>query len=106
MKKTVSSGFYQQVYKIVAQIPEGKVLSYGQIAWMIGMPQAAQAVGWALRVCPQELPWQRVVRQDGSISGGLKPDVRKLCLEAEGVAFTPDGRVDMAKCCWQPQHED
>lgn len=92
--------FYEQVYDILAQIPNGKVVSYGQIAWMLGRPRSAREVGRAMRYCPQHLPWQRVVRADGSIAGGLYADMRRTLLEAEGVVFLPDGRVDMKACRW------
>jgi len=89
------SSFYQQVYDIVEQIPSGKVISYGQIAWMLGRPRAARMVGWAMRQCPEHLPWQRVVMADGTVTGGVHADIRKAVLEAEGVTFLADGRVDM-----------
>ena len=88
--------FFEQVYAVVARIPYGKVMSYGQIAVMLGHPRAARQVGWAMRCCPNHLPWQRVVLADGSITGGVHAHLRKELLEAEGVAFLPDGRVDMA----------
>jgi methylated-DNA-protein-cysteine methyltransferase-like protein len=87
--------FFAQVYAVVEQIPCGKVVSYGQIARMLGRPRAAREVGWAMRCCPEGLPWQRVVMADGSITGGIYADMRKLLLEAEGAIFLPDGRVDM-----------
>ena len=90
--------FFKQVYSIVEQIPYGKVISYGQIARMLGRPRAAREVGWAMRHCPEHLPWQRVVMSDGSITGGVYADIRKALLESEGVAFLPDGRVDMKEC--------
>lgn len=92
--------FFEQVYRIVEKIPYGKVVSYGQIAWMLGSPRAARQVGWAMRRCPDELPWQRVVKADGEITGGVYAELRKARLEAECVPFLPDGRVDMAKCRW------
>jgi len=87
--------FYKQVYAIVERIPRGKVVSYGQIARSLGRPRAARVVGWAMRCCPDHLPWQRVVMADGSITGGMYADIRKGLLEAEGVILLPDGRVDM-----------
>jgi methylated-DNA-protein-cysteine methyltransferase-like protein len=99
------SGFFDQVYRVVAQIPKGQVASYGQIARMMGMPRTARQVGWAMRHCPDHLPWQRVVKADGAIAGGGFAPVRRAMLEAEGVPFLPDGRVDMAACQWQgPDH--
>lgn len=93
--------FFERVYRVVARIPRGRVASYGQIAWMLGAPRAARQVGWAMRRCPEELPWQRVVLTDGAIAGGAYADVRRALLEGEGVLFLPDGRVDMARCRWE-----
>ena len=93
--------FFEQVYGIVGQIPYGKAISYGQIARILGQPRAARTVGWAMRRCPGHLPWQRVVMADGSVAGGLFSDTRRAFLEAEGVVFLPDGRVDMALCAWK-----
>jgi O-6-methylguanine DNA methyltransferase len=92
--------FFEQVYSIVGQIPYGKVVSYGQIAGMLGRPRAAREVGWAMHCCPENLPWQRVVMKDGSITGGLYAEMRRARLDSEGVLFLPDGRVDMASCRW------
>ena len=87
--------FFEQVYAVVAQIPYGKVMSYGQIALILGHPRAARQVGWAMRCCPDHLPWQRVVLANGMVAGGMHAHLRKELLESEGVAFLPDGRVDM-----------
>ena len=92
--------FFNQVYSIVEQIPHGMVVSYGQIARMLGRPHAAREVGWAMRCCPEGLPWHRVVMADGTIAGGPYADMRRAILEAEGVEFLPDGRVNVALCCW------
>lgn len=94
------NSFFEQIYALIAQIPYGKVVSYGQIARMLGRPRAAREVGRAMRCCPEHLPWQRVVMADGSITGGTHADIRRAILEAEGVAFLPDDRVDMASCRW------
>ena len=90
--------FNQQVYEIVERIPYGKVISYGHIARVLGKPRGAREVGWAMRFCPEHLPWQRVVRVDGTIVGGEFSDVRRQRLKDEGVRFLPDGRVDMRRC--------
>ena len=92
------NSFNKQVYEIVESIPLGMVISYGQIARMLGNPRAAREVGWAMRVCPEHLPWQRVVKIDGTIAGGGYAEIRRKKLEEEGVTFLPDGRVDMKKC--------
>lgn len=95
--------FYTQIYTLVARIPPGCVASYGQLARLLGRPGCARQVGWAVSRCPEALPWQRVVRGDGSITGGLHPELRQALLQQEGVVFLPDGRVDMARCRWQPE---
>ena len=91
--------FNQEVYGIVEQIPFGKVMSYGQIARMLGRPRGARVVGWAMRFCPESLPWHRVVMADGSVTGGEYSDLRRALLEKEGVIFLADGKVDMDKTC-------
>ena len=88
------------VFEIVERIPYGRVVSYGQIARMLGCPRAARTVGWALSVCPDGLPWQRVVMADGSVTGGEFAELRRAILTEEGVPFLPDGRVDMEICEW------
>ena len=99
----MEAGFFRAVYEIVAQIPRGRVVSYGQIARLLGSPRAARQVGWAMRQCPDALPWQRVVMNDGSIAGGGWSELRRALLEDEGVPFLPDGRVDLAGCRWLPE---
>ena len=76
------------------------MVSYGQIARMLGRPRAAREVGWAMRVCPDHLPWHRVVMSDGSITGGIYADMRRSLLEEEGVSFLSDGRVNMISSRW------
>ena len=97
---TMEIKFFEKVYAVVACIPRGQVVSYGQIAWMLGEPRAARQVGWAMRRCPDALPWQRVVKADGTIAGGSHAELRRALLEEENVPFLPDGRVDMALCQW------
>jgi len=88
----------KKVYELVSKIPAGKVISYGQIARALGYPRGARQVGWAMSRCPPHLPWQRVVMADGSITGGAYSQIRREMLEAEGVTFLADGRVDMKTC--------
>jgi methylated-DNA-protein-cysteine methyltransferase-like protein len=94
------SGFFKQVDSVLEQVPLGKVVSYGQIARILERPRAAREVGWALRTCPDDLPWQRVVKADGSVTGGVHAELRRALLESEGVEFLPDGRVDMSIYQW------
>jgi len=90
--------FSAQVFEIIENIPRGMVVSYGQIAHALGRPRAAREVGWAMRHCPEHLPWHRVVMANGAVTGGEYAELRRALLEAEDVPFLPDGRVDIRAC--------
>ena len=100
-------GFFARTYALVRQIPEGRVASYGQIARMLGEPRRARFVGFAMHGSPGMaggVPCHRVVFKDGSLAPGFAfggPDVQRDMLEAEGVGFLADGRVDMARYSWE-----
>ena len=93
----MEQGFFERVYAVVRRVPKGRVISYGEIAKILGCPRAARQVGWAMRQSPDDIPWQRVIKSDGSIAGGGFSELRRALLEAEGVGFLLDGRVDMEK---------
>lgn len=100
-------GFFERVYRIVRQIPPGKVASYGQIAALLGHPQAARTVGWALNALTAAqaaaTPWQRVINSAGRISisrADLSADLQRALLEEEGIEFDERGRVDMRRFGW------
>lgn len=102
--------FNQIVYEIVRRIPDGKVTTYGAIAAALGDPRKAREVGWALNSKPKDepAPAHRVVNREGRLSGGWafgSPDVQRGLLEADGVTFLPDGRVDLARHLWTPDEE-
>lgn len=95
----MSEGFFEKVYDIVKQIPKGKVMSYGQIAKMLGQPRSARIVGWALHSNPNpsEIPCHRVVNSKGMISSGFAfggSDVQKKMLEDEGIVFDENGKIE------------
>ena len=100
--------FFKEVYRIVRQIPQGKVLTYGQIAVLLGAPHMARQVGWAMHGCPVGLPWQRVVGAGGkilinSMSSPEGPLLQRKLLELEGVRFV--GKyVDMKVHQFRPQN--
>ena len=94
---------FERVYEIVAKVPRGQVVTYGQIARHLGMPRGARTVGWAMRKCPARLPWHRVVNARGGISKhGPSPGVplQRVLLEDEGVTFDASGHVDLKVACW------
>ena len=102
------SSVFQEVYRIVEQIPRGRVITYGQIARMLGNPRLSRIVGCALNAAPDALPCHRVVNRLGELSPAFSPmgrESHRLLLEMEGVAFLPDGRVDLDRCLWQGEGE-
>lgn len=99
--------FQQQVYALVCAIPRGRVLSYGDVAALVGRPRSARAVGGALSVMPDdlEIPWWRVISGSGRISTSPihhTAQIQRALLENEGVAFDASGRVDWDRYLWEP----
>ncbi|NOT54853.1 MAG: methylated-DNA--[protein]-cysteine S-methyltransferase [Deltaproteobacteria bacterium] len=99
--------FFSYVYRLVSQVPKGKVVTYGQVAALLGAPRAARAVGTALRYLPPPLsrsvPWQRVINSSGGISirgDVFRVDEQRLVLENEGIEFSRSGKVDLKKYQW------
>lgn len=106
MKKAIlTQRFRQDVYSIVAEIPYGKVLTYGQIAWLTGKPNHARHVGNALRKYaePTHLPCHRVVNSQGRTSPIYH--LQRSLLEAENIPFKSNGCVDLKKCQWDYEKE-
>ena len=98
--------FARAVYALVKEIPRGRVVTYGQVAAILGHPRAARAVGTALSHLPRPLarlvPWQRVINASGRISmrgDVLRPDLQRQLLELEGIAFR-GGSVDLKRYRW------
>ncbi|MBI3984166.1 MGMT family protein [Candidatus Microgenomates bacterium] len=99
------SEFRNKVLDLVAQIPKGRVMTYGQIAALCGQPRAARIVGGIAHFGPEELPWQRVVNKNGGLASGYTTggrEAHKRDLEADGVEVGSDYRVDIAKLLWWP----
>jgi len=114
---TSKINFYEQVYKVVQRIPKGKVSSYGRIAQMLGRPNAARAVGYALSALknPQSdapytsatVPWQRVVNSQGRISIVNRDKTatkQARLLREEGVDVDDNGRIDLERFLWPGLH--
>ena len=102
-----SEGFFERVYDVVRQVPAGRVVSYGQVAQLVGEPRKARFVGFAMHSSPGMaggVPCHRVVFKDGSLAPGFAfggPGRQREMLEDEGVTFTPDGKVNMRDCQWE-----
>lgn len=98
--------FFQRVHAVVAEIPYGKVTTYGHIAAHLGMKRSARTVGWALQAAVgTDLPCHRVVNRFGALSGKVHfggPYVMEDLLRSEGVTFTEDDCVDLTQHLWVP----
>jgi methylated-DNA-protein-cysteine methyltransferase-like protein len=91
------------VYRLVRRIPRGSVMTYGQIAVRIGAPRSARAVGGAMRRCPDDVPWHRVVNAQGGISRRRHEGsvlTQRIRLEQEGVRLRR-GRVMLDRYRWE-----
>jgi methylated-DNA-protein-cysteine methyltransferase-like protein len=101
-----SPGYRDRVFDIVRRIPTGRVMTYGQLAEILGEGYTARTVGFVMHTAGDEDPWQRVINAQGSCSTGrvvLPPDKQQRMLEAEGVAFDAKGRCDLAHYRWTPE---
>lgn len=97
--------FRERVYAIVEQIPKGRVMTYGQIAALCGNPRAARIVGGVAHFGDPRLPWQRVVKKDGSLAEGFPggTEGHAQVLRQEGVAVDERYRVNIKELLWHPR---
>ncbi|ADM69999.1 DNA base-flipping protein [Paenibacillus polymyxa E681] len=101
--------FTARVLQIILLIPEGKVMTYGQIAAEAGSPRGARQVVRILHTMSEKhrLPWHRVVNRLGEIA--LQEDesasLQRLYLEEEGIHFNESGRIPLDQYLYDPQVE-
>jgi len=105
-----SKNFFDDVYDVVRQIPEGRVTSYGSIATFLGTKLTARMVGWAMNACHgmSDVPAHRVVNRNGVLTGKHffgTPTAMQERLEAEGVVVKNDKIVDFSNVFWNPSEE-
>lgn len=93
---------YERIFKMAALIPSGKVATYGQLAFLAGIPRGGRMAGKALASVKEGLniPCHRVVNSVGRCAPGYNE--QPALLKAEGVTFLKDGRVDMKRHIWNP----
>ena len=97
-----------QVFAIVRACPAGRVTTYGWIGKALGYPRGARMIGWIMNETLEGVPAQRVINSKGELSGswafGQKGRMRKL-LEAEGIGFSENERVDLKRYGWDPSRD-
>ena len=102
-----SPRYRERIFEIVRRIPAGRVMTYGQIADILGEGYTPRTVGFVMHSADEETtPWQRVINSQGACSTGriiLPPDKQQRMLEAEGVTFDVRGRCDLGHYRWTPE---
>ena len=97
-----------QVFALVKACPIGRVTTYGWIGRALGYPRGARMIGWIMNESTNGVPAQRVINSKGELSGswafGQSGTMRQL-LEAEGIVFSAEERVDMKRYGWDPTRD-
>ena len=101
--------YRDRVYRIVRRIPRGRVMTYGQLAYILGEGYTPRTVGFVMHGADErKTPWQRVINSQGRCSTGrivLPADKQQRMLEREGVKFDAGGRSDLETYLWHPDEE-
>jgi methylated-DNA-protein-cysteine methyltransferase-like protein len=110
MKTADEPGYRERVYRLVRKIPRGRVMTYGQIADILGEGYTARTVGYVMHGGDaNNVPWQRVINAQGKCSTGkltLPANLQQSILESEGISFDPKGRCDLKSCRWIPDDQE
>lgn len=108
MKFVDDKTYRERVYEIVRSIPRGRVMTYGQIALLLGEGYTPRTVGYVMHAADSEgVPWQRVINSQGKCSTGrmtIPMNLQQQMLEQEGVIFDAKGRCDLKR--FQVQTEE
>jgi methylated-DNA-protein-cysteine methyltransferase-like protein len=105
-KLKLAGQYRERVYKIVRRIPKGRVMTYGQIAYLLGEGYTPRTVGFAMHGADDQTPWHRVLNSQGRCSTGgivLPSDKQQRMLEREGIKFDDSGRCDLENVLWRPR---
>lgn len=102
-----TASFFERVYAVVRQIPEGRVTSYGAIAKALGAARSARMVGWAMNASHglDDVPAHRVVNRNGLLTGKHHfpgTHLMQQLLEQEGIRVENDQIVDFKTHFWTP----
>ena len=104
-KANPDHNYRERVYRLVRSIPRGRVMTYGQLAEILGDGYTPRTVGFVMHGSTDKTPWHRVINAQGACSTGrlvLPADKQQRMLEAEGVEFNQRGRCDLQRYLWIP----
>ena len=105
-KREPDKNYRERVYRIVRSIPRGRVMTYGQLAEILGEGYTPRTVGFVMHGSDDKTPWHRVINAQGACSTGriaLQSDKQQRMLVAEGVEFNERGRCDLQRYLWIPR---
>jgi methylated-DNA-protein-cysteine methyltransferase related protein len=105
MAKKSDGDYRERVYRIVRKIPRSRVMTYGQLAEILGEGYTPRTIGFVMHGCDDKTPWHRVLNAQGACSTGrvvLPHDKQQRMLEAEGVSFNERGRCELQDYLWIP----
>lgn len=104
-----SSEYRERVFRIVREIPAGRVMTYGQLAEILGTGYDARTIGYCMHAADDTVPWHRVINAQGACSTGrilLPVNKQQMLLEAEGIHFNAQARCDLSQYRWTPDTLD
>jgi methylated-DNA-protein-cysteine methyltransferase-like protein len=106
MAAQTDNHYRERVFRIVRMIPAGRVMTYGQIAEILGEGYTPRTVGFVMHSSNDKTPWHRVINAQGGCStrGLVLPhDKQQRMLEAEGISFDKRGRCNLQEYVWIPE---
>ena len=105
-KSEPDRNYRERVYRVVRSIPAGRVMTYGQLAEILGEGYTPRTIGFVMHGSDDRTPWHRVINAQGGCSTGriaLPSDKQQRMLAAEGVEFNQRGRCDLQRYLWIPR---
>jgi|SRR5882672_3423358 len=103
----MKADYRKRVFQLVRRIPSGRVMTYGQIAALLGEGYTPRTVGFVMHSAgEEELPWHRVINAQGACSTVrivLPANRQQGMLEHEGIEFNAQGRCDLRRYLWEPR---
>lgn len=99
-----SDNFKEAIYELVSRIPEGKLMTYGDVALYVGRPYASRQVGGVAHYGPIDLPWHRLVNRFGDCASGYYGGKagQQTVLINEGIPVKNFRVVDFEERRWHP----
>ena len=108
MTRTPDLNYRERVYRIVRKIPSGRVMTYGQLAEILGDGYTPRTIGFVMHGSDDKTPWHRVVNAQGACSTGrivIPHDKQQRMLEHEGVKFNDRARCELKEYLWIPSEK-